>query len=71
MKIHKLLMTNNPCYKAGKKITPTGIVVHSTGANNSYIKRYVGPDDGILGIGTRPVRRSACMRSSARWTMAP
>lgn len=49
MKIHKLIMTNNPCYKAGKKITPTGIVVHSTGANNSYIKRYVGPDDGILG----------------------
>ena len=41
--------TNNPCYKAGKKITPSGIVVHSTGANNPYIKRYVGPDDGILG----------------------
>lgn len=49
MKIHKLIMTENPCYKAGKKITPTGIVVHSTGANNSYIKRYVGPDDGVLG----------------------
>ena len=24
-------------------------MVHSTGANNAYIKRYVGPDDGILG----------------------
>ena len=41
--------TANPCYKAGRLIKPTGIVVHSTGANNPYIKRYVGPDDGILG----------------------
>ena len=28
---------------------PRGIVVHSTGANNPYIKRYVQPDDGKLG----------------------
>lgn len=41
--------TANPCYKAGRLIKPSGIVVHSTGANNPYIKRYVGPDDGILG----------------------
>lgn len=41
--------TANPCYRAGRVIKPTGIVVHSTGANNPYIKRYVGPDDGILG----------------------
>ena len=41
--------TENRCYKAGKRITPTGIVVHSTGASNPNIKRYVGPDDGILG----------------------
>lgn len=25
-------------------------MVHSTGANNSYLKRYVGPDDGKLGV---------------------
>ena len=49
MEIVQYYQTNNPCYKAGKKITPSGIVVHSTGANNSYFKRYVGPDDGILG----------------------
>ena len=24
-------------------------MVHSTGANNPYLKRYVGPDDGLLG----------------------
>lgn len=49
MEIVQYYQTNNPCYKAGRKITPSGIVVHSTGANNPYIKRYVGPDDGVLG----------------------
>lgn len=49
MEIVQYYQTNNPCYKAGRKIKPSGIVVHSTGANNPYIKRYVGPDDGVLG----------------------
>lgn len=49
MEITQFYLTKNPCYKAGKKIKPTGIVVHSTGANNAYIKRYVNPDDGVLG----------------------
>lgn len=49
MEIVQYYQTENPCYKAGRKIKPSGIVVHSTGANNPYIKRYVGPDDGILG----------------------
>lgn len=52
MEIVRYYQTNNPCYKAGKKITPSGIVVHSTGANNPNLKRYVGPDDGILGKNT-------------------
>lgn len=30
-------------------MTPKGIVVHSTGANNPNLKRYIGPDDGKLG----------------------
>lgn len=47
--IKEYYQTENRCYKAGKRITPTGIVVHSTGANNPNLKRYVGPDDGILG----------------------
>ncbi len=37
------LLTENDCYKANRKITPAGIVVHSTGANNPYVKRYVQP----------------------------
>ena len=49
MNLNKLILTNNACYKAGKTITPKGIMVHSTGANNPNLKRYVGPDDGLLG----------------------
>jgi hypothetical protein len=47
--LHKLFLTNNACYKAGKAMTPKGIMVHSTGTPNPYLKRYVGPDDGLLG----------------------
>lgn len=49
MDIIRYYQTKNPCYISGRKIKPSGIVVHSTGANNPYLKRYVGPDDGILG----------------------
>lgn len=49
MNLKKLILTNNACYKAGRTITPKGIMVHSTGANNPNLKRYVGPDDGLLG----------------------
>ena len=49
MNLHKLIFTENACYKAGRKITVKGIMVHSTGANNPTLKRYVGPDDGLLG----------------------
>ena len=50
MNLRKLILTNNDCYKAGKKIAVKGIMVHSTGANNPWLKRYVGPDDGLLGV---------------------
>lgn len=33
--------TKNLCYQAGEKMQPKGIVVHSTGVNNPYLKRYV------------------------------
>lgn len=49
MDIKKLLLTNNDCYKAGRLIAPSGIVVHSTGANNKTLKRYLAPNDGIIG----------------------
>lgn len=50
MNLHKLYLTENACYKAGGTIKPKGIMVHSTGANNPFLKRYVGPDDGLLGV---------------------
>lgn len=49
MNLQKLILVNNECYKAGRTIVPKGIMVHSTGANNPNLKRYVGPDDGLLG----------------------
>lgn len=52
MELKKCLLTKNDCYKANRKMTPKGIVVHSTGANNPNLKRYVQPDDGILGKNT-------------------
>lgn len=49
MEYRTLILTNNRCYKSGRTITAKGIVVHSTGANNPNLKRYVNPDDGVLG----------------------
>ncbi len=53
MKLYKLFLTNNLCYKRSQALKPKGIMVHSTGANNPWLKRYVGPDDGRLGENTR------------------
>ena len=49
MEITQYYLTENRCYKAGKRMTPKGIVVHSTGANNPNLCRYIGPDDGVIG----------------------
>ena len=49
MDFNKLIFTENDCYKVGRPMTPVGIVVHSTGTNNTSLKRYVNPDDGRLG----------------------
>lgn len=45
MNLLKCILTNNLCYKANRQITPKGIMVHSTGANNPNLKRYVQPLD--------------------------
>lgn len=49
MNLRKLIFTNSDNYKAKGRIVPKGIMVHSTGANNPELRRYVGPDDGLLG----------------------
>ena len=47
--IKKCILVNSDCYKTGRKITPKGIMVHSTGSNNPNLNRYLAPDDGIIG----------------------
>lgn len=49
MNLHKLLATKNYCYTDLGTITVKGIMVHSTGCNNPNLRRYVAPDDGLLG----------------------
>ena len=49
MEIRQCFLTNNNCYKAATPMTPVGIVLQSTGANNPSLARYVQPDDGVLG----------------------
>lgn len=44
-----LLLTKNDCYQKGETIVPKGVMIHSTGDNNPWLRRYVGPDDGLLG----------------------
>ena len=58
--MRQLFLTKNDCYKRNASIAdsryakfqkegPKGIMMHSTGANNPNLCRYVGPNDGILG----------------------
>lgn len=70
MNLHECILTKNECYSKGRKMSgpPIGIMVHSTGANNPNLKRYVQPDDGLLGVNTsgtawnqpRPDGRQVC-----------
>ena len=49
MTLYQCLLTNNDCYQTDRRITPTGVMLHSTGANNPWLRRYLAPDDGTLG----------------------
>ena len=48
MRLRKQYLTKNDCYRAGRTIRPQGVMVHSTGANNSSVARYV-PGDDVIG----------------------
>ena len=39
------MQTQSTCYKGTKKMTVKGVLWHSTGANNTNLKRYVQPSD--------------------------
>lgn len=49
MRLYTQLLTHNSCYIKGEHIKPRGVMVHSTGAANPWLRRYVDPDDGRLG----------------------
>ena len=49
MNLHQRILTYNDCYLKGQTIRPRGVMVHSTGANNPNLSRYVAPNDGLLG----------------------
>lgn len=43
MKLLQCILTENDCYRTNRTITPKGVMVHSTGANNPTQRRYVQP----------------------------
>ncbi len=71
MSPNRFYLTENDCYKAGRTMVPKGLMAHSTGANNPNLRRYVGPNDGKLGINTygnhwnqaRPDGRQVCVHA--------
>lgn len=47
---YQQLATLNPCYQQNKQRSKTThLILHSTGKDNPNLKRYVTPDDGMLG----------------------
>ena len=61
MNLLTCIFTENRCYKTGASIKPKGVMVHSTGANNPNLRRYVQPVSttpdraGLLArLGTNP-----------------
>ena len=52
-------LTENECYRRGVKIRPCGVMVHSTGADNPSLSRYVGGPGEGWNVGT-PGGRKVC-----------
>ena len=50
MELRECLLTLNECYIRKQKMKPKGAMLHSTGANNPNLKRYVPDRDGLLGF---------------------
>ncbi len=43
MNLFQCILTENSCYQTKRTIKPKGVMVHSTGANNPNLRRYVQP----------------------------
>lgn len=53
MRLRQQYLTKNECYIVGRTIKPKGVMVHSTGANNPNVSRYV-PGDAEMGCSGQP-----------------
>lgn len=51
MKLFEQLLTRNSCFATGQQMNVRGIMVHSTGANNPNLSRYV-PGNEEIGFNT-------------------
>lgn len=51
MKLYQQFLTRNSCFAMGRQLKPAGIMVHSTGANNPQLARYV-PGNEAIGFNT-------------------
>ena len=49
MNLKQYFLTKNECYQRNVYITVKGLMLHSTGANNPNLKRYVPNFDGTIG----------------------
>ena len=49
MVLRQQILQDNDCYREGKVLKPRGVMLHSTGCNNPNLRRYVAPNDGLLG----------------------
>ena len=49
MRLYSQILKHNDCYREGKGLHPAGVMVHSTGANNPLLSRYV-PGSAHIGF---------------------
>jgi len=49
MNLRQQLLTKNDCFLAGQSLFPGGVMIHSTGADNPWVSRYV-PGDKVIGF---------------------
>lgn len=68
MNLKQSFLTENECYIEHKKHEVKGLMLHSTGANNPYLKRYIFPNDGLIGTPSsnhwntfRPSNKQVCV----------
>lgn len=47
MRLERQLLTHNDCYKEGRIINPKGVMIHSTGVDQPWVRRYLPGNDTL------------------------